>query len=132
MHWHIYYAFPGCLPEGDPSTYESVEAAAEDLHDHWLDKLSEGLYEDAVIAGEAGEYEEAWKTIMRSEEVGNLARNFSPTRRNVPTYDGRPEAFRKMLLALIHENFPLDGSRGTYLYVTECVETDCEVEADDE
>lgn len=129
-HLHIGYGIVGYGPENDDGTptLDTWEDVADYLHSE-LSTVVDMIGEDADAHADTGEYETAWHTLKRSDDVDILRRNLDPRRRFAPLYANDPAAWNDTIQRTIADNFPLDVTGATRLYVWECAETEC---ADDD
>lgn len=129
-HWHIATGLAGHGPDGSDGFHTATEIRGlGGLCDQLSEQLTGHSWQSHELAhayGQSEAYEDAWKEILRSEELETLAANFAPKREDMPLYSDNKELFEKRIREMVGANFPLDVSPNTRLYVWECCEPDCE------
>ncbi len=133
-HTHIASGLAGYGPDASDSdgftTTHTVRETAEAIREK-LSIWADNAYESAEALADAGQFEEAWTEHRRVGAMNVLRMNLDGIRAESPLYKSRDsEAWDTTLARLISENFPLDVSPNSRLYVWDCSETECETEQD--
>lgn len=121
-HWHVATGLAGYGPEASDSDGFATFASLADALEYARDELVwfvDYAHEGAHAFGEAGQFEDAWKEVLRVEELENLRANLSPTRRLAPLYRDDPAAYAALQESQAAE-FPHDVSHNTRLYLWQC------------
>ena len=123
---HIAHGVTGYGPELEPDDMplEGVREVCGAIVDE-LASDAGMLEEDAAAMAEAGDYESAWKSHARADELLALAMNLDYDRRaTAPLYVDDVPALEGTMLRIIRETFPLEISSGPAitLYVWEPTE----------
>jgi hypothetical protein len=133
-HWHVATGLAGYGPDAadsDGFAYATTTDGLASLIQQECNSVAEQLYETAQTYGTAEQYEDAWKTLKRSEEFGIMALNFDPARARAPLYVHDPQAWTETVMRLIDEHFPADFEHSR-LYVWKCQHPDdCDSYEDD-
>lgn len=126
--YYVKTGLTGYGPDLDESdspagSWEGVASEiSEELH-HAADFAMEGAY----IAGDMeGDYERAWKQFKLSENLNVKAMEFDNKRAETPLYAGRPELWHATIHSMITNEFPLDISDNSKLYVWETIVESCD------
>ena len=127
-HYHVSTGLPGYLPNS-VHTAESLTQLADVISDE-LARDASAEYDAAQAHAESGDYEAAWTTLKRSEELETLSRNFSNERRSAPLYEGRDDLWNETIRRMVDETFPLNISEHESMSVYLCVEDHDEEEDD--
>jgi hypothetical protein len=128
-HWHIATGLAGYGPDAADHGYDTAtdmrhlaDSIAEELK-HFADFNDQGARSEA----EAEDYKEAWQTMMLAEELSILAMNLDYDKRlQAPLYVNDAAALDASIERIVSEQFPLDVSYNTRLYVWQCDEAECE------
>lgn len=121
-HWHVAHGLAGYGPEGsDGYAYFTDPESLADYVRGELDSDAEALHDSATAYAEAGDFEEAWKTHMLTEEMATVAANFDNKRRDAPIYRDDRAAWHMTILHLVVEHFPyVTSPPAGQLYVWQC------------
>jgi hypothetical protein len=120
-HWHVAYGLAGYGPDGSDG-FDSV-TTWEALAFIVACRLQDSAESEDMTAGslaESGDFESAWHTHKRADELSVLAMNFDNKRANAPLYRDDKPAWHSTIERLAREHFPLDVTDNTRLYVWEC------------
>jgi hypothetical protein len=138
--FYVKTGLTGYGPDLDESDYpaDSWESVATDIASelremsefNWTGadaefESAERLYANDERLGAADTYHSALTAHMLSRELDIMAQNFANLANAdnpAPLYAGRPELRHARIWNLITENFPLDVSYNSRLYVWECEE----------
>jgi hypothetical protein len=130
-HTHVASGLAGYGPDAADSNgfivTHNVRETAEAIRDE-LNAWADVAYEAAEALADSGDYEQAWTEHKRSQALETLRMNLDSKREEAPLYKGKPELWEATLWRLINENFPLDVSHNSRLYVWDCIEDDAETE----
>jgi hypothetical protein len=113
------------VDEGTP-TFDDLSSALEYARDDlsvWIDMAHEAAHSFAAD----GQFEDAWKEILRCEDLELWRANLDPARRDAPLYKDDPAAYAAMQSEQAAQ-FPRDVSYNSRLYLWDCDESDCEEE----
>jgi len=115
------YGIPGYGPDASDSGYygsETWQGLADDLK-RMLEESAEGENDSAAMYAESGDYETAWNTRKRADEMYNLAANLDNKRQDAPLYRGNPQLWAETIERIVGENFPYDVNDSTRIYAWE-------------
>lgn len=124
---YVKTGLPGYGPDLDENDIghdpADIRAICDDIRQE-LDILGDMLNDHAEVAAEAGDYETAWKTHKRGQELETLSMTLDHGRRqHAPLYRDDPAALDDALQRTVDKMFPLDVSDQVRLYVWDA-ETD--------
>jgi hypothetical protein len=127
-HFHVAHGISGYGPDGADG-FPTFDTLADAL-DYAREELATDLdmaHETAHGFAEAGDYESAWKEILRMEALELLRANLDPKRKSAPAYANDPAAYAEMQEGQAAE-FPVAVSHSCNLYLWDCAESDCKDE----
>ncbi|TKK84612.1 hypothetical protein FDA94_28705 [Herbidospora galbida] len=135
-HWHIAHGLAGYGPDGADGYNTATEISgsgglADQISDE-LDRDAESAHGLIRTEGEAGNFKEAFEAWELHDKLTTLSLNFSIRREDAPLYKDDKPLWERTVLRLVAENFPLDVSDNSRMYVWECTEPECEHLTDDE
>src|SRR5262249_1096761 len=106
--------------EGASALADRAREADDRAHEHFRLYAQAGAWENIAEA-----YHEADEARRLADELGNLKTTFDSLAEAddpAPLYQGRPELRHARIWNLVSEQFPLDISHNSRLYVWECEE----------
>ena len=126
-HYHVAHGLAGYGPDVDEGT-PTFEVLAEAL-EYARDELASDIdlaHESAHAFGDAGQFEDAWREVLRMESLETLRANLDPARASAPLYAADPAAYNALQEKQAAELFPVDayGPAGR-LYLWDCDEAEC-------
>jgi hypothetical protein len=127
-HWHIASGLAGYGPDGTDgySTATDMQNLAYSVAEE-LQSFAGYNDDSARCLAEAGDYKEAWQTMMLAESLSALFHNLDYDKRlQAPLYVNDAAALDASIERIVEETFPLDVSYNTRLYVWQCDEAECE------
>lgn len=124
MRMILAYGIPGYGPDASDDNYSVCETWPQvaAVARRMLAESADGLGDGAEVAAQQGDYETAWKTRARADEMYNLHDTLSNERANAPLYAGKPELWDAEIERIIGESFPYDVDPGCRIYVWESSE----------
>ena len=121
IRYFIAYGLAGYGPSGeDGYAYADTWRNLADTVNQYLRESADEQHEAAHAIASDGDYEEAWTSILRSEELSAKAASFDNARENAPLYRDDPKLWEDTIKRMTGETFPLDVSHNTRLYVWPC------------
>jgi hypothetical protein len=125
-HYHVAYGLAGYGPDGADgfACFDEVGAALEYARDE-LARDVDMAHEDAHALADDGQYEDAWRAIVRMEDLEVLRANLDPARRQAPLYRDAAAAYAQLQTDQAGA-FPHDVSETSRLYLWECDVDGCE------
>ena len=119
-HWHVATGLAGYGPEGADGfvTFSTLSDALEYARDE-ISTFVDMAHEDAHACGAAGMFEDAWREVLRIEDLESWRANLDPARRSAPLYREDPAAYASMQEEQAAQ-FPRDVSYNTRLYLWQC------------
>jgi hypothetical protein len=125
-HTHVASGLAGYGPDAADSGFivtHNVRETAEAIRDE-LNAWADIAYQSAEALADSGDFEQAWAEHKRSQSLETLRMNLDSKREEAPLYKDNPALWESTLQRLINENFPLDVSHNSRLYVWDCIEHD--------
>jgi hypothetical protein len=125
-HTHVASGLAGYGPDAADSGFivtHNVRETAEAIRDE-LNAWADIAYQSAEALADSGDFEQAWTEHKRSQSLETLRMNLDSKREEAPLYKDNPALWESTLQRLINENFPLDVSHNSRLYVWDCIEHD--------
>lgn len=119
-HWHVATGLAGYGPDGADgyASFDSLSGALDYARDE-LSTFVDFAHEGAHAAAEDGRFEEAWREVVRMEDLENWRANLDPKRAGAPAYVNDPAAYAAMQEEQAAQ-FPRDVSYNTRLYLWQC------------
>lgn len=125
-HYHVAHGLAGYGPDVDEgtATFETLGEALEYARDELAGDV-DIAHESAHSFGDAGQFENAWREVLRMESLELLRANLDPARAQAPLYANDPAAYRALQESQAGM-FPVDayGPAGR-LYLWDCDEAEC-------
>jgi len=118
MRYITAYGIPGYGPDASDDNFgvsDSWPQVADELK-RMLEESADSADDAAGMWAESGDYEQAWKTRKRADEMYNLAANLNNDRQHAPLYEGQPELWAKTIERIVSDNFPYDVDSGCRIY----------------
>jgi hypothetical protein len=118
IRWVVDYGIPGQGPDASGDSF-TVCATWTELADELrsrLEESAEGVKLHADVLAEAGDYQAAWHTRARADDMWQLADTLSNDRASAPLYADDPAAWDMTIEEIVTASFPLRFEPGCAIY----------------